>query len=156
MVHPSCPGARPRLHARRRQVVHGVTAHRNSPFSLVAIPAKAEFRLSSASVYRAVRAGRVRRITGTGIFSTRDFWDPMRFAVIVLGTELGHLLAKASASALRARSCDSPWWSGAASIRGPRAFQARALPTELPDLVSFCEAPAGGAPANRDGGPDGI
>ena len=34
-----------------------------------------------------------------------------------------------------ARSCNPPWWSGAASIRGPRAFQARALPTELPDLV---------------------
>src|ERR1700735_2215227 len=27
-------------------------------------------------------------------------------------------------------------WSGAGSIRGPHAFQARALPTELPDRVT--------------------
>ncbi len=29
---------------------------------------------------------------------------------------------------------DKPWWSSPASIRGPSAFQADALPTELLDL----------------------
>jgi len=29
------------------------------------------------------------------------------------------------------------WWSGPASIRGPTAFQAVALPTELPDQICF-------------------
>jgi hypothetical protein len=32
-------------------------------------------------------------------------------------------------------------WSGAGSIRGPHAFQARALPTELPDRVSRLRCP---------------
>lgn len=35
-------------------------------------------------------------------------------------------------------------WSGGASIPGPTAFQAAALPTELPDLV--CPAPSGAGP----------
>ena len=30
-------------------------------------------------------------------------------------------------------TCGSTWWSGGASIPGPTAFQAVALPTELPD-----------------------
>ena len=39
-------------------------------------------------------------------------------------------------------------WSGAASIRGPHAFQARALPTELPDRATGRQRPgACGDPA---------
>ena len=48
----------------------------------------------------------------------------------------------------------SPQWSGAASIRGPHAFQARALPTELPDRVTRLDRRGGWSDAG--GGPDGI
>ena len=52
------------------------------------------------------------------------------------------------------------WWSSPASIRGPSAFQADALPTELLDRadgeLSLDLRDVGAAPAPPHGGPDGT